>query len=46
MMGQEVLTAYTATNRIPIQALAPGLYLVTVYAEGQKRTQKVVITQQ
>lgn len=45
MMGQEVLTAYTATNRIPIQALAPGLYLVTVYAEGQKRTQKVVITQ-
>ena len=45
MMGQQVLTAYTATNRIPIQALAPGLYLVTVYAEGQKRTQKVVITQ-
>lgn len=45
MMGQEVLTAYTATNRIPIQTLAPGLYLVTVYAEGQKRTQKVVITQ-
>ncbi|MCZ8146091.1 family 16 glycosylhydrolase [Flavobacterium sp.] len=46
MMGQEVLTAYTATDRIPIQALAPGLYLVTVYAEGQKRTQKVVVTQQ
>lgn len=46
MMGQQVLTAYASTDRIPIQALAPGLYLVTVYAEGQKRTQKVVVTQQ
>ncbi|MEN9335810.1 MAG: hypothetical protein RLZZ500_797 [Bacteroidota bacterium] len=43
MMGQQLIATYTATNEIPIATLAPGLYLVTVYAEGQQVTKKVWI---